>query len=46
MTKGQLEARKRRVMQSIKNAQLTSYEKRMIRLKVEQFFIDPRERVQ
>ena len=45
MTPGQMEARKKRVLKTIKKSTLTSYEIRALRLKVEQFFIDPRPRV-
>ena len=47
MTKNQLDARKKRVFRSINDEnRLTSYEIRSLRLKVQQFFIDPRIRIE
>ncbi len=47
MNKGQLDARKRNFLKKTQNGDiLPTYRVRQIRLKVEQFFIDPRKRIE
>ena len=47
MTKGQMEARKRLFLKKMQDGDtLPTYRIRQIRLKVEQFFIDPRIRIE
>jgi hypothetical protein len=47
MTKGQMEARKKIFLEKMRNGDtLPTYRVRQIRLKVEQFFIDPRKRIE
>jgi hypothetical protein len=47
MTKGQMEARKRIFLKKWNNGDtLPTYRVRQIRLKVQQFFVDPRKRIE